>query len=109
MSFSTLLSNTCTIRRKSLGAADAHGHAVETWADNATGVPCRLVAAGGNEKQRDELIVIADYRLICGADVDVTERDRVEIASVEYDVLLVASVYGGAAVHHKELQLRMVR
>jgi len=109
MSFATLLSNTCTIRRKSLGAADAHGHAVETWADSTTGVPCRLVTTGGNEKQANELIVIADYKLICGSSVDVTERDRIEIDSVEYDILLVSSIYGASSVHHQELKIRMIR
>jgi len=67
------------------------------------------VSAGGSEKQSDNLVVVADYKLICGAGVDVTERDRVRVDSVDYEILLVACIYGGATMHHKELQLRMIR
>lgn len=112
MSYTSLLIDTCTVRRYTEGPVDGYGIPTETWADHLTGQACRLESLvdrePGKEVRVGAEIVIADYTLFV-QDIDVTERDRVVIDGLTYEVLFVESRSNGTTTHHKELQLRILR
>lgn len=110
MSYTSLLKDTCTVRRYTEGAVDDYGIPAKTWADHLT-EDCRLEAApasGGREIKIGAEVVVADYRLFIG-DVDVTEQDRVVIGTDTYEVLLVEAFSDFSSSHHKRCWLRLVR
>ena len=109
MSYTSLLVDTCTIQRFSEGAADAYGNPALTWdltylEDEA----CRLTASSGREIKVGAEIVVADYKLFLG-DVDITERDRVVIGGLTYEILLVQDYSDGIESHHKQIWMRISR
>ena len=109
MSLASLLNTTCTIQRNTQGAQDAHGHPAASWADTFTSVPCRLSGARGREINVDQMVVVADYVLYVGPATDITERDRVVLGGVTYDVKFVATVNNRIGAHHKEAALQVIR
>ena len=117
MSFTSLLIETCTVRRYTTGAADSYGKPVETWADHLTDQACRLMsgsrgigsaASAGREFQVGAELVVADYIMFI-EDVDITEQDRVVSGGVTYEILMVADRADGTASHHREVWLKAVR
>jgi len=66
------------------------------------------MATSGREIMVGAKVVIADYKLFI-ADIDITERDQVEIDSITYEVLLVAERQDDTGSHHKECLMRTVR
>lgn len=108
MSYTTLLIDTCTVRRFTAGAPDNYGHPAETWADHLTDQACRLMATSGVEVKVGAEVVVADYKLFL-LDIDITEQDRVIVNSITYEVLLVSDRQDGIADHHKECLLVTVR
>lgn len=114
MSFVSLLIDTCTVQRYTEGGADAYGIPTKTWAAHLTDEVCRLMAGTGRvsstgiEVRLEAKVVIASYVLFIG-DVDITERDRVVIGSVTYQVLAVADRQNGVGSHHKECLMDTVR
>ena len=115
MSFESLLTSTCTIRRYTTGAADAYGTPVKTWADHLTNQACRLMTgtSGGNTSSGVEILVgaklvVADYIMFIKV-VDITEQDRVVSGGITYEILMVADRANGLASHHKEVWLKAVR
>jgi head-tail adaptor len=107
MSFESLLIHTCNISRYIVIGTDAYGQPIKSWAVIATNRPCRLTSPAGKEIKKDLEVVISDFKLFIGAEVDVTERDRVEVASNTYEVLLVQERIATTG-HHKELSLQKV-
>ena len=120
--YTDLLTDTCTIRRATMGTTrDPYGNFVPTWANLATGVVCRLDEAGGpwsaagRETYTDKNITVADYMLCLKWDQDITERDRVTavvrdgitVVNNECEVILVSLAAG--EVHHKEALLARVK
>ncbi len=90
-----LLADTCTIRRAALSRT-AQGGIRQTWADLATGVPCRLDVLRGlqitasNEKEIDGALgVVLDYTLYVRHDQDITEKDRVVLGGHTFEVQAV--------------------
>ena len=112
MSYTSLLISTCTVERYTAGAADAYGAPVRTWADHLTDQACRLSVPTTRDQSREVVVgaevVLADYKLFM-QDVDVTEQDRILLAAITYEILLVQRRSDGAVGHHKELFLRVVR
>lgn len=109
MTYTSLLIDTCTVRRYVAGAQDAYGNPAKPWADHLPNEPCRLETGGGREVQAGTEVVIADYQLFL-EDVDVTEKDRILTPSgVTYEILLVEDRQDGIGSHHKECLLRTVR
>ena len=108
MSYTDLLIDTCTVRRYTEGAVDDYGKPTLTWDDHLADEPCRLSASSGREITIGAEVVIADYKLFLG-DVDITERDRVILGGITYQVLLVTNRQNGTADHHKECYLQVVR
>ena len=117
MSYTSLMIDTCTVRRFTEGAADAYGVLDKTWADVGalTDIACRLMAGigrgfmgAGREIRMGAEVVEADYTLYLG-DVAVTEQDRVVIDTIEYQIVMVADRQNGTSSHHKECLLRAVR
>ena len=53
-------------------------------------------------------IVVADYKLFM-EDVDITERDRVVLGGITYEILLVQDHQNGIDDHHKEVYMRVSR
>ena len=108
MSYTSLLVETCTVRRFTEGSAGNYGNKALTWADHLTDEPCRLVASSGKEIKVGAEIVVADYELFLG-NVDITERDKVIVNSITYEVLLVSNYVDGTAAHHTQCLLRISR
>ena len=110
MSYTSLLINTCVIEEDTGAVADGYGHTIPIWT-TVTGydeVACRLVVGSGRELLVGAEVVVADYNLFLG-DVIITERNRVTIDSIDYEILLVSDRQNGIANHHKECFLRTVR
>ena len=108
MSFTDLLTQKGDVSRYTEGLPDAYGNKVKTWATTITDAPCRLNAIGGKEISLGAEVVIANYQLFIG-DVDLTEKDRVIIDSVTYEVLLVRNLQDATGNHHLECYLQAVR
>jgi len=108
VAFDDLLINTCTVRRFTEGVADAYGTLDKTWADHLVDQDCRLVASSGREIQVGAQVVVADHALFIN-DADITERDRVVIDGVTYEVIMVMSRQDGVGAHHLHCFLRTVR
>ncbi len=107
MAFLDLLIQSCIIQRDTGGAADGYGNLAEDWETHLT-EDCLSQPSGGQEIRVGAEVVVADYMLYL-ADVDVTERDRILLESVVYQILLVKREQDGAGAHHRELFLRTVR
>jgi SPP1 family predicted phage head-tail adaptor len=107
VSFTSLLIHRCNIKRYTVTGTDAYGQPVKDWADIYTNEPCRLASPSGKEIKKDLEVVISDFKLFIRAEVDVTERDRVEVNGSTYEILLVQE-RAAMAVHHKELSLQRV-
>jgi hypothetical protein len=108
MSFESLLIHTCNVSRYSEGAVDAYGQPAQTWATVYTALPCRLIPSGGREVKRDLQVVISDWTLHLAADVTITEKDRIVVDNISYEVLLVKLRNDSATSHHLELILQKV-
>lgn len=84
------LPDVCTIQRRQ-EVSDGGGGITTTWQDQQANVPCRLSPVGGGEvgltgaRIEDEATTL----ITVAWDVDVTERDRLLIEDVTYDVQLV--------------------
>ena len=104
MSYTSLLVNTCTIRRYTEGAQDAYGTPVKTWGDHLTNEPCRLMISGGREIKVGAEVVLSNHRLYL-QDIDITERDRVVIGTVTYEILLISDRQDAISDHHIEADL----
>ena len=108
MSYTSLLINTCTVRRNTPGVANAYGYPTPSWADYLTDQACRIQDAKGKEILVGAEVVVADYKLFL-QDIDITEQDRVVISAVTYEVLMVTDKQDSATTHHKECYLKTVR
>ena len=109
MSYDNLLIHTCTVKRFSSVADDGYGNPIKVWTDHSTGNDCRLTTSSGREIKVGTEVVVADYKLFVKDTLDVTEQDRIEISSIEYEVLLVQSYSDDSVLHHKQCWLRTVR
>ena len=106
MGFKQLLNKTCTIRRFTSSSNDAHGNPVKVWSDLATDVPCRLQARRGRETTQPVQVVVGTHTLFLEPR-DITERDRVVVATLTYEVLFVSDAAGQG--HHLEVDLELVK
>ena len=110
MSFTSLLVNTCTVRRFVAGAQDSYGNPAKAWADHLVDEPCRWSTPSNREVKIGAEVVIADLQLFLEADTDITEQDRVVLDSgATYEVLSAADRQNGTSNHHVECLLRTVR
>jgi len=114
LSFTSLLIDTCTILEDTGTVQDNYGTITPDWTPvtDLEDISCRLTTGSGREITIGAEVVIADYKLFLedklGA-VVVTEQNRVRIAGLDYEVLLVANRQDGVGSHHKQLWLRIVR
>ena len=111
MSYSSLLIDTCIVRRYAEGVVDSYGNPTEMWADYLSGQACRLTVAPsgpGREVMVGAKLVVADYQLFT-EDIDITEQDRVIVDGVTYEVLMVKPYKDSSVEHHKQSLLRTVR
>lgn len=109
MTYDSLLSNTCNILHFTEGVADSYGKPAKTWAYTYEDEPCRWSTPANREVKVGAEVVLADLQLFLGADVDVTEQDRIELEGATYEVLSAADRLDGMAAHHVECLLRSVR
>lgn len=107
MGFKQLLNASCTIRRFTSTAKDAHGNPVKVWSDLATGVACRLQPRRGREAVQPTQVVVGTHVLFLEAGVDITEKDQVVFAPDTYEVLFVGDAAGQG--HHLEVDLELVK
>ena len=111
MSYTSLLIDTCSIRRFVPGLVDAYGNPIKAWANLLVTEPCRWSTPSNREVKVGAEVVLADLILFVEGSVDITEQDRVILDSgVTFEILSVidrqASIAGS---HHKECLLRTVR
>lgn len=116
MSYTDLLINECNILRFSEGVSpDPYGNLVKTWTVIYPLEPCRWSTPSNREVKVGAEVVIADLQLflnkltLAGANMDITEQDRVLLNSVTYEILSAADRQNGAGDHHVECLLRSVR
>jgi hypothetical protein len=109
MSFQSLLYQRASILRNTASGKDTHGAPNETWTAVYTSVPCRLANSRGKEVLVKDQNVIEDNVLFMGASADVTERDKILLDGVTYEILFVDAPRNATAIHHKQLSLRTVR
>lgn len=107
MAFQDLLVDTCDILRYT-STPDDYGQPNKSWAVHLTGQACRLSTPKNLEIKTEVEVVVVDKVLFLEEPVDVTERDRVEINSITYEILSVAP-YRGNEVDSKQLFLRTLR
>lgn len=110
MTYTDLLINTCTILEDTGDIPDAYGNITPSWTAvvGLSNILCRLTAGSGREVTVGAKVVVADYKLFLG-DIIVTERNRVQVDGIEYEILLVADRQDSVNSHHKECWLRGVR
>lgn len=83
------LTDVCSISRPT-DTADAFGGQARTWSTVAASVPCRIAPETRRpveEGREGRFAVIGDYVVTLPAGQDVTERDRIVIGGVTYEVL----------------------
>ena len=113
MSFECMLINSCTVRRNTIGAADAYGTPTASWANYLEDQACRIYGVtpsrgAGREVYVGAKLVVAD-KLMMIADIDITEQDRVVSDGITYEVLMITLRQDGAGSHHKQCHLKTVR
>lgn len=107
MGFAQLLNKTCVIRRFTSSSNDAHGNPVKVWSDLATDIACRLQPRRGREAVQPTQVVVGSHVLFLEIGTDITERDRVVVATLTYEVLFVGDAAGQG--HHLEVDLELVK
>jgi len=110
MSYSTLLINTCTVKRHTVTGTDAYGQPVYNWADHLVDEPCRWSIPKNKENREIKIgaeVVIVDLQLFLG-DVDITEQDRVVLDGETYEVISSVKRQDGTGEHHVEAFLKRV-
>lgn len=107
MSYADLLINTCIILTDTGAVADGYGHTIPSWTAGDE-IDCRLMATGGREVVVGAEVVVANYKLFL-EDVTITERNRVRVNTIDYEVLLVEDKQDSSANHHKECLMRLAR
>jgi head-tail adaptor len=90
-----LLADTCTIQRAD-ETPTAQGGIHQTWADLATGVPCRLdvlrslqIRAGSETLINAAPGVVLDYTLYVKVEQDISAKDRVIVGGQTFEVQAV--------------------
>jgi len=107
MSFSSLLISTCDIQAKS---ASLSGYEkVVSWADVATGVPCRH-DSDNSPKIQDGVVRenSDDDVFFFEPDVEIARGNRIVEDGLSFDVIKVNKSYDGSGVHHLEVRARQV-
>ena len=108
-SYDRLLTQIGSVSRNTPGAADAYGQTAESWAVTTADTPCRIMATGGKEINRGQMVVIADYTIFLGSAIDITEEDRFIAYTVTYEILMVETKRAAGAAHHIECAARAIR
>jgi head-tail adaptor len=108
MSYPALLTQRCTIEDYA-STPDDYGQPTKTWADTATLVPCLLEPTKGVEFELGKQVVVANYTLFLLANQTISERSRVVLDSVTYEVLLVKRVRTPRSEHHRECYVEVAR
>lgn len=103
MSLAGLLDKTCTIRR--VTRTNTGPEPGETWADSATGVPCRISMLRAFEVAQMHNAMAVTHRLYLPYGTDITNDDRVII---DGDTWHVEMVNGdpGSRQHHVEALIK---
>jgi len=105
-----IFNTTVVVRRAVLQTSDIGKVAPASWSGVATasGVRARLdtyrYGGGLSTRAQQGYIDVPTHALFCDSDIDVQVGDKVDIDSVEYDVL-EAFVPGGFE-HHKEVWVK---
>lgn len=111
MSFTSLLSQTCTVLSRATSTADGYGQPTYHWDESSTSFPCRVQARGRNSRfiVGDNLQSIASTHVMYAeSSCPVSARKRVKVSGDTYTVLFVDAVRGASAVHHVECDLVLV-
>ncbi len=112
-----LLIHSCDIQRKSVTGVDGGGLPVTSWANLATSVSCRFepleLTSTSREIHIGSQIMIAEYIVYFVSSQDITEKDRLVVASGDfaatYSAELVRKGTDDVDLHHIEAFVRTVR
>ncbi|KKN50677.1 hypothetical protein LCGC14_0630260 [marine sediment metagenome] len=105
MSFTTWLNITCNLERFNPGVLDSYNRPTGTWDSLAANAKCRIQKSKGKEFKVKSEMRLSTHTLFLQTQ-DVTEKDRVVISTVVYNILSVEDAAGH--VHHLELELELV-
>lgn len=98
-----LFIHTCTLRRRTEGAADAAGQPTLTWTDTA-GVRCRRYQPGaGREAQGRTDVALADVVFDFLPDQAISEVDKIIDSEGTYEVRNVQPIFNGVGINHKKV------
>lgn len=105
MSFTTLLTQRCTIERRQAGSGrGTWGQDTDAFASIATDVPCRSYAwSGGETTDVAGVTRTVDTVIDVARGTDVTTQDRMVLNGRTYNVVAVNEVGGG---HHLSIKAR---
>lgn len=109
MSFAGLLNTTCTIQKCTYTQNATSREMSESWANDATGVKCRLTGARGGRRDGDrDTVYEATHTLFLEyrTDIDWSTR-RIVVGSITYTIVTV--IDAGGAGHHTELGLKVTK
>jgi hypothetical protein len=87
-----------------------HGNDVDDW-DNATSralTGCSVQPGGGNEDRDNRDAITTVWTVYADLGADVTDRDRVEVNGVRYDIDGPIRRYETGVLDHLEIPLRNV-
>lgn len=107
MSYSSLLINTCTIKRHAITGTDAYGQPIYNWVDHLIDQSCRWSTPKNTEIKIGAEVVIVDRQLFL-EDIDITEQDRVVMDGETFEVIASVKRQDGISEHHVEAFLRRI-
>jgi len=108
MSFDTLLNIYCDIQTLTTAQDATTGQMVKSYANKYASVPCRLDGADGTEEASAGTIQSrATHVLFLRTDYKIDVKDRINIGSVHYNILLITDA--GGHKDHQELLLELIK
>lgn len=104
-----MLSDRCTIRRKSETGVGVAGKKTRAFSDLATDVPCKFYGYNrGSERFSDRQIARDDVQFGMSPGQDVTVKDRILFNSQRFEVSSVRPVTGPGGIHHQQVFVTLV-
>lgn len=112
MSWTTLLHDSATIKRRAIASTDPYGHANAEFVPLA-GMPvrCRIDNLDGNKLYTlaSREVVTASHKVFLDPDVDITELDALDVTDADgntvenLNIILVKRARSSSGIHHLEV------
>jgi len=104
MAYLDQLKHTVEVWRRSAGAQNDYGEAIDTWA-KITDITCLVQPKGGNvAREESGILITSTHKLFCLIGTNIRVGDKIKYSSKFFDVLNVKDAAGQN--HHLESDLR---